>query len=159
VSPTSRRRSRRKRDRIISRLLDGLGDEVAIGSAATEIPPGQETVLGPYTQRMASLAVRGRSPTFLRSGLRAVALASAHQEDRRDLIVVLALLWRSAEHLRLDPAAQFTAAAQSFGRFGVEIADFAGRKPPDRTLEAMLYAEVCEGHEFRYEHRWGTRRR
>ena len=143
------------RDRVIARLIDSLSDEVAVDSAATELPPGHATVLGAYAQRMAALAVRERSPAFLWSGLRAVALATAHQEDRRDLIIVLALLWRSAEHLQLEPAAEFTAAARSFGRYGEEIAGFARREPQDRTLEAMRYAEVGEGQEFRYEHRWG----
>ena len=78
------------RDRVIFRLMDSLSDEVAVGSAATEVTTGQPTVLVAYIQRMATLAVRERSPARLLLGLQAAAIASTHHEDRRDLIVALA---------------------------------------------------------------------
>ncbi|UXX98074.1 hypothetical protein N7U49_48145 (plasmid) [Streptomyces sp. AD2-2] len=53
-------------------------------------------VLSAYGQRMASVAVRTRSPEPLRNGLIAVGLAEEHLEDPRDNLFVLATINDSA---------------------------------------------------------------
>lgn len=141
------------RDSQITELAETLRDEESITRAARSVAAAGETVLSPYAQRAAGLAVRQRAPRFLRAGLRATALMAAGG-DPRDVAIVLSLLWRSAELLGLDPATEFTAVGRSVGRHGEALHAFARRDPQDRTIQAMGYAEAGEGADFRYECRW-----
>ncbi|HEX5594567.1 MAG TPA: hypothetical protein VFX61_00880 [Micromonosporaceae bacterium] len=142
-----------ERDERITSLVEALRDRPAIEAATRSVAAVGETVLGPYVQRAAALAVRLATPRYLRAGLRAAALMAAN-EDPRDVVIVLALLWRSAELLKLDPGAEFNAIARDFGRYGEPLAAFAARPPETRTLDAMGYGEVGEGAQFRYQCRW-----
>ncbi|MFY1672500.1 hypothetical protein ACN27G_21440 [Plantactinospora sp. WMMB334] len=141
------------RDEQITRLLGALRDERAIAVAAGSVAALGDTVLSPYVQRAAALAVRHAAPRYLRAGLRAAALLAA-DGDPRDVVVVLALLWRSAELLTLDPSSEFGAVAREIGRYGAPLTAFAARPPEARTIHAMRYVEVGEGADFRYECRW-----
>ncbi|GIJ25059.1 hypothetical protein Vqi01_02210 [Micromonospora qiuiae] len=142
-----------ERDERITGLVEALRDRLAVEAAARSLAAMEETVLSPYVQRAAALAVRLDAPRYLRAGIRAAVLMAAN-EDARDVVIVLALLWRSAELLKLEPGAEFNAVASVFGRYGEPLIAFAARPADGRTLSAMGYVEVGEGSQFRYECRW-----
>lgn len=141
------------RDDQITEFTASLLDEESVDHAAGAIATTPETVLGPYIQRAAALAVRQAAPRFIHAGLRAAALMAV-DGDPRDVAVALALLWRSAERLLLDPSEEFTKVGRSLGRHGTALHAFVRRDPDSRTVRAMRYAEVGEGADFRYESRW-----
>lgn len=124
-----------------------------MGRLAARLAPLVETVLVVYAQRMAVLTVRERDVRHLRSGLRAACLASA-VDDRRDVIVVLGLLWRSAELLDRAPGDEFIAVADAAGQYGEALRSFAARRPEHRSLAAMKYAERGVGDHFEYVSEW-----
>jgi hypothetical protein len=142
-----------ERDELITSLIEALGDTSAVEAAARSVVAVGDTVLGPYAERAAALAVRLALPRYLRAGLRAASLMATN-EDPRDVAIVLSLLWRSAELLELDPVGEFNSVAGALGPYGKPLASFAARPPEARTLRAMGYVEVGEGTQFRYQCRW-----
>ncbi len=143
-----------ERDKEIGRLVDHLGRRGFHGSGET-LDEQHGRVLREFAERMASLAVRRRSPEDLRLGLLALALAASVSRDIRDEIVVMAPLWRSAEILGLDPVSEFTAAGEAVdGLGGQQLLSFAARSPRDRSLQAMGYIESSDEGGFRYERTW-----
>ncbi|GAB3812098.1 hypothetical protein [Micromonospora zhanjiangensis] len=134
------------RDERITALVEALSDGAAVEAATRSLTAVGETVLGPYVQRAAGLAVSQGTPRYLRAGLRAAALM-ATQDDPRDVVIVLALLWRSAELLQLSPDQEFATVARALGRYGEPLAAFAARPPAARSLQAMGYAL---GHDLRH---------
>jgi hypothetical protein len=109
-------------------------------------------VLLAFAERMAALAVRRHDPDVLRDGIRAAA-AAFEVADEREALLVLPLLWRSAELLGLDPAAELTGPPSGTGAPGA-LADFATRQPEDRTIQVMGYRESADDDGFRYERTW-----
>ncbi|MGW4461353.1 hypothetical protein [Micromonospora sp. NPDC004704] len=89
------------RDDRITDLIETLRDEESVTLVAEAVAT-VETVLSPYVQRVAALAVRSGKARYLHAGLRAAALMGVG-DDPREVAVVLALLWRSAELLNLEP--------------------------------------------------------
>ncbi|MER7459559.1 hypothetical protein [Micromonospora sp. NPDC126480] len=142
-----------ERDERITGLVEKLGEGPAFEAATRSVAAVGETVLSPYVQRAAALAVRLATPRYLRAGLRAAALMGA-SEDPRDVAIVLALLWRSAELLKLDPGAEFKGIARALGPYGEPLVAFAARPPEARTLQAMGYVEIGEGNHFHYKCQW-----
>ncbi|WP_422771993.1 hypothetical protein ACN28C_02475 [Plantactinospora sp. WMMC1484] len=140
------------RDRSIGELVETLRNEDDVARVARAVAT-TETVLGSYAERAAALAVRTDDPRHVRAGLRAAALMAANA-DPRDVVIALALLWRSAEILLLDPHAEFTAVGRALGDYGRPLHAFVRRDPRARLLSAMNYVEVGEGTDFRYECRW-----
>jgi hypothetical protein len=133
------------RDDEIARLIDKL-----VGSAGEGLSPQHGQVLMAFAERMASLARRIRLPQAIRTGLLSVVLA-APLIDRHEGMLVLPLLWRSAEVLGLDPAEEFRSASSYDGG---ELLEFLRRDPSDRTIEAMGYVEVETKDGFRYVRTW-----
>lgn len=117
------------------------------------LSPASAPVLRAHAARMASLARREGDLDRVRTGLATVALASTIDVSR-DLLVVLPLLWRSAEVLGADPTALFLAAADRVG--GSEtLEQFTERAPEDRSIASMGYVEVDdEDLGFHYERTW-----
>lgn len=101
---------------------------------------------------MATLARREGSPEHLRIGLAAAGLASG-TGDQREAMLVLSMLWRSADVLGLDPEAEFRSAAERLDMSQALLA-FGARDPEDRTIEAMGYVEVEDELGFHYERTW-----
>lgn len=132
-------------------------EEVAVVVRALVAPgaprptTAQRDVLRTFAERMATLARRELSPEPLRLGLAAAAL-TADVEDVRDTLLVLPLLWRSAEVLGYDPRASFRAAHAAVGRG--PLAEFATRPAADRGIDVMGYVEVDDADGFRYERTW-----
>jgi len=113
----------------------------------------QARVLLAFAERMASLAVRSADPAVLRQGLLAWSVG-APAEDPRDAVLILPLLWSAAEKLRLDPAAEFRAAAGRAPASSPGLESFASRSPENRRIEAMGYVESADAGGFRYQRTW-----
>lgn len=111
------------------------------------------TLLPPFSERMAVLAVRRIDEQWLVLGLRAAALAS-RIEDIRSVMVNLALLWHSAEMIGVSPALAFGRVAQEAGAFGEALTAFAERDPRDRSISVMRYSALGEGENFTYRCDW-----
>jgi hypothetical protein len=107
-----------------------------------------------FAERMAALAVREVRPELVDIGLSAAAI-SADLVDFRDALMVLSLLYRSAEKLGLDPSAAF-AKVESFGNqyFDECIRRFPHRAEADRSIQAMGYVESEDQEGFRYQKTW-----
>jgi hypothetical protein len=133
-----------------------IADRVAALLGQRPLPPlepGPVAVLSAFAERMATLARRTGDADRLRAGLDAMVLAHLGTADR-DAIVPLALLWRSAEVLGLDPGEAFVAAERRVGVDGGALARFADRRPEDRGIDAMGYLEVEDEFGFHYERTW-----
>lgn len=111
------------------------------------------TLLPPFAERMAVLAVRKRDEQWLILGLRAAALASKI-EDIRNVMVNLALLWHSAELIGLAPESQFGRVAREADDFGEALTTFAERDPNNRSISVMWYSAHGEGENFTYRCDW-----
>jgi hypothetical protein len=117
---------------------------------------GQAGVLNSYSERMASQAVRTGDPQFLQRALVAVALAGSSKEfDMRDAHFPLAVIYRSAEKLRLDAQELFDAGAEfADGLFRKIMQEFPRRPPESRNLRAFDFVESQDEYGFRYRRTW-----
>jgi hypothetical protein len=113
------------------------------------------SVLWAFAERMASLAVREGSAQPLRQSLLALALAG-DRHDVREGIMILPLVYRSAELLGVEPAPLFAEAARMSD--GVEMTEaietFPARGPADRRLSAFDFVESTDADGFRYAATW-----
>lgn len=134
-------------DQQIRELVDAL-----VGKDPIELTREQSGVLKTFAERMASLSRFKSDAGHLRAGLLAAVFATG-SEDGREVLLVLPLLWRSAEVLGLDPAEEFRKAADRTGR-GQFLLDFTGRSPEDRSIEAMGFKEIEDEFGFFYERTW-----
>jgi hypothetical protein len=139
------------RDREILDLISGAGKNGRLRELSAHLSGNHVPVLLAFAERMAALAVRNRDPEMIRRGLLAACLTFA-VGDRRDALLVLPLLWRSAERLLLDPASEFAAVSDDLGCD--ELSQFARRDPEDRSIESMGYVESQDDDGFRYERTW-----
>lgn len=108
-------------------------------------------VLSAYGQRMASVAVRTRSPEALRRGLVATALAEAHLEDPRNNLYGLAALHDSACLIGTPFSGLITEVSRFLPPSGLAaLRDFDGRQDRDKSIEAMGIRRTGEGETFLY---------
>ncbi|MDH6125319.1 hypothetical protein [Kitasatospora sp. GP82] len=121
--------------------------------ASASIRSMGETYLPVFCQRAAVLTVRANDVSHLRSGLRAAVL-SVSVDDLYDVIIVLALLWNSAELIGVSPEVEFLGIARQAGKFGGVLVDFLKRAPEDRSLDAMQYSVRGAGKTFWYRCDW-----
>jgi hypothetical protein len=129
------------------------GDQLAALTAMIE-PRQHAEILNIYAQRTASLAVQGRDPNLLRLGLLALAVAYLKTRDFRDNLFTLALLWRSAELLALDPREELERAAARVPPAADFFHGWINRSPDAQALSAMGCREANVGGEFWYETPW-----
>ena len=121
----------------------------------TALPAVAPRVVLAYCEREAILAVRRNSAHALRLSLLAAGIASVSAGESRDVALCLVLPWRSAHHLGLDPANEFTSAALLLPPVAAEtLLAFSRRVPADQTLKCMGYREVGEAENFKYEREW-----
>jgi hypothetical protein len=143
-------------------IPSGRDEEISLPIAAAErdgrlrelaghLSETHVSVLLAFAERMASLAIRLGDPGVMRRGLIAACLP-IEVADRREVLLVLPLLWRTAERLGLDAVSEFTAVDRTVGC--EELARFAARRPEDRTIESMGYVEARDDDGFRYERTW-----
>jgi hypothetical protein len=112
-------------------------------------------VLRAFAERMASFAVRQRSSEPLRRGLLALALGGA-ADDEREMIMVLPLIYRSAQLIDADPDSLFGETSQALGGGTASelIRDFPARSVEDRSLTAFGFTEGRDADGFRYVRTW-----
>ncbi len=138
-------------------VRDGeIADRVASLLAQRPLPvldPGRVAVLSAFAERMATLARRTGDAGRLRAGLDAMVLGHGGAADR-DAVVPLALLWRTAEVLDVDPREEFLTAEARAGVTSGALSRFADRSPADRAIAAMGYREVDDEFGFSYERTW-----
>ncbi|MBO4164322.1 hypothetical protein [Micromonospora antibiotica] len=123
-------------------------DQGFVGS----LDPAVAVALGRYGIRLATLALRKRSPELLCRSVLATGLAACLEPaDFRDLMEGLALPWCVAQQLDASPAAVFTDGADSLpdGPVAELIRTFGART--DITLEAFGWELVTtpDGPDFR----------
>lgn len=107
-----------------------------------------------FSQRMACLAVREQSETYLFEGLIAHAI-EAGKFDERENMLVLSLVYHSAVKIGADPAFLFKRAADfAVAPIAEIIRKFPDRTPEARSIQAMGYEEVGEAEDFRYQRNW-----
>ncbi len=108
-------------------------------------------VLSAYGQRMASVAVRTRSPEPLRNGLIAVGLAEEHLEDPRDNLFVLATINDSASLIGTPFHGLVTEVSPFLPPSGVEVLrEFDQRQDRDKSIESMGIRRTGTGETFLY---------
>lgn len=131
-------------------------DQIATLLALIERESDDEAfILTVYAGRMASLAARQNDPDLLRTGFLALAVAIRHEDlDPRDALSVQSLLWRGAQLLELDPAAELDRAAQLVPSSADFLNQWHQRTPSSQSIEAMGYRESDgpEGFRFRAAH-------
>lgn len=141
------------RDEQISRLVDGLRTEGEYAVAAAALSGMTETLLPPFAQRMAVLAVRERNYSRIVAGLRAVVLASILNPER-ELVINLSLLWNSAVIIGFSAESAFSEVGRAAGVHGLILAQFANRIPSERSIAVMGYSTSGEGSSFQYVYDW-----
>ena len=143
-------------DKVMADFLSGItnpADFAEHRAALQATVPGTVTLA--YAERMASLAVRRQDKKSLRSGLVAVALAWLLVDDHREVWPVMALLYRAAEMVGADPAAEFAAAGTLGGAdVATALAEFAARPAPDRSIADMGYEPGDDAQGFRFLRTW-----
>jgi hypothetical protein len=146
-----------ERDSQIARLLDDYASAPQAESHDFRERLGvrHAPVLRAFAERMASLAVRECSLRPLRVALLALALGGA-ADDVREAILILPLVYRSAELIGADAAALFAeAAAMCDEAFAAqEIEAFPRRNRQDRSLAEFGYVESADPDGFRYQRTW-----
>lgn len=144
-----------ERDGQIAEVVDRFARDIEQGRPRAPLNGDQGKALAGFAERMAALAVRERDPEHLRRGLLALGLAASVSYDIREEILVMPLLWRSAELLGIDPAHEFTAIGAAVGGPGGEqLVSFVRRSARDRGIEAMGYVEDTDEGGFRYRRTW-----
>lgn len=144
-----------ERDGEIAALVAYLVEELRPDTPNLALEACHAPVLLAFAERMATLAIRRHSADHLRDGLRAVALAGSVASDPREVLLILPLLWRSAQILGLDPSAEFGAIGRSLaGPGGEQLIAFLSRSEEDRGIQAMGYSEAIEEDGFRYRRTW-----
>lgn len=140
------------------RLPHELDNEVdafvtAYMSSPEPLDLGRRTagVLSAYGQRMASVAVRTRSPEPLRRGLVAIGLAEAHLEDPRNNMYGLAALHDGASLIGTPLTALIAEVSPLLPPSGVAaLRAFDRSQDRDKTIEAMGIRRTGEGETFLY---------
>ena len=138
--------------RLIDSFLDsGTSERRAMVEA---LSLDQAQTLGVFAERMASHAVHSDSTEPLVRGLVAVGMAAA-EDYSKELIPLLALFWRSAEHLTIDPDALFATVSELLGDEAPGwLLSFPEREPANRTPEVMMYEETLDSSELLYRRAW-----
>jgi hypothetical protein len=144
------------RDGRIRDLLLDVADGAPFDEVAVFVPRAGDRVLTAFAERAASIAVRHQDARELRAGIFAVVLAQAITDDPRDPLPAVALLYRAAEMIGHDPAAEFHAANELTGGHAGGLLDFLRRSPADRTIEAVGYGagNDKQDHQFRFLRNW-----
>jgi hypothetical protein len=111
-------------------------------------------VLLVFAERMASLAVRVQSRTYLTSGMIALA-AEGWMTESRENLSILSLLHDAAIRIGADPRETLEQVRQYATKSVTSsIEKFLKRSKEDKSIEAMGYVATADGDGFRYERTW-----
>lgn len=107
-----------------------------------------------YSERMATLAVRERSPKLIFLGLVALGLEGGRFDWRENLLVI-SLHYDAANRIGEDADAIFREAAALFeAEIGNAIMEYANRSPEGKTIKSMGYEANGDGDAFQYVRNW-----
>jgi len=143
-------------DASISRLVDSFiaAAKEERERMASQITDEHSFTLLVFGERMASLAVRQRSPASLKRALAALALEEGRWDPREDMLV-LSLIYNAAVKLGLDAASLFEeAAGLALPRMATYFRAFPARSDEEKSIEAMGYRESSTPDGFVYERTW-----
>lgn len=122
--------------------------------AGETIRESQRFTLLAFSERMASLAVRERSPNLVFAGLLALGV-DGWRSDWRDNLVLLSLHYDAARKLNIEPDVVFGEAAKLFeNKVSEAFGSFLRRSEEDKSLGAMGYREGTDNDGFRYMRTW-----
>jgi hypothetical protein len=132
-------------------------------AATAALSSQAKLVLSRYAWTMAEEAVRRNSKEMVTKGLTALAVENGPSDDPRHEVVIIAVLFRSAQKLGLDTTTIFSDAAALVSNPWLRecILTFPSRVPENRDLEKAFYVhESFDKDGFRYERGpWTMRRR
>jgi hypothetical protein len=138
-------------DTEIAELLRRAWDDGRLDELIAAVRPDPEaTTLRRSAFRLASLAVRRRDPSLLRSGLVAIGVASRHSLDPRDEIWILAPLWHAARLLDPDPEEEFRGAAAAVPATDDLFLAWSSRSPESQSLGEFLFWSSSDEGGFRF---------
>ena len=138
--------------RIIFRWTDL--DESTRKRAGETIGESQRFTLLAFSERMASLAVRERSPNLVFAGLLALGV-DGWRSDWRDNAVLLSLHYDASLKLDIEPGVVFGKAGKLLtNKVSEAFGSFLQRSEEDKSLKAMGYREGMDNDGFRYIRTW-----
>jgi hypothetical protein len=142
------------RDSEILDLLSRVIAEKRVARFRASIKEGHANVLGAFSERLVSMAVRKKDFDVLSQGLVALLLAW-RETDSRELFPVMSLYCDATLLLGLKSASLVDSARQILGDVLVEpIVAFLARSEANRSLQAMGYTRASDNDGFRYVRNW-----
>jgi hypothetical protein len=136
------------RDGEIASLMARIDSPTMLRDLLARVDLPVARILDAFATRMAALAVRRGDAVWIRHGLIAAQLAMS-AEDAREVLPTYALLYRAAELIGIDAMAYFR--ELSYLTWGSELEtpeEFALRRPEDKAIGAMGYAESTDDDGF-----------
>lgn len=135
---------------LISRYRALPVDQRTIFRESLQVVDGR--ALSAYAERMASLAVRTGSLETVLSGVIALGLSESTEEDWRETVMVLSVLFRSVEKLGGDPRELFRTAGRVLNAgAAAHLLLYTRRAPENRQIEVMGYVETIDESGFIYK--------
>ncbi len=143
-----------KFDEEISDIIADLSgrDNKEVEIIANSISGDHGRVLGLFSERMASLAIRQNSIDPVKRGLFAL-LIYARTEDPRDVLLVLSLLHDAILKVGQNPKVVFNE-ANTYLNASSLLNDFLKRSEEDKSIDAMGYKESSNDEGFLYARTW-----
>jgi hypothetical protein len=145
-----------EKDRSITELLERWValDERERQISASKISFTQAQILRAYGERMASAAVREHDARRIFFGLIALGL-DGWSYDWRENVMILALLYDSAQRIDANPVEVITKAASLLApSASVQMQHFLSRSAHDQSIQAMGYENGRDVDGFRYRRNW-----
>jgi len=136
----------------IASLLARVDSDSAFWNLTAHVDLGVARVLNSFSVRMATLAVRRNDVVWIKHGLIGAQLAMIAEEGR-EVLPTYSLLYRASELIGIDAQTLFREASYLIRESEHETpAEFALRRPEDRSVEAMGYVEGTDrdGFAFRF---------
>jgi hypothetical protein len=107
-----------------------------------------------YAERMAILSVRRMSREPLEKALLALVVEGFRWDAREDMLI-LSLINHSAVKVGADPRQLFEDAARhASSEVAQYFREFVGRRPEDKSIQAMGYSEETTPEGFSYARNW-----
>lgn len=139
-------------DSEIASLVDTAREAGGWADLRARVGQEHESLFRLFAERMASEAVRLGNVEPLEQALIALA-AGGLERDSREAMLIVPLVYRSAELLGEDPARLFEEVAALLGGPTADtLRGFLQR--PDRSIGAMGYIESNDEDGFRYRRTW-----
>lgn len=141
-------------DEEVEQLIDSILEVTDANKKLADLSQTHGMVLLAYAERMASLAVRQNRVDILLKAMKALRVAG-NLLDEKELLLILALLYNSANKLSADWSELIYVSSNSEEkRFKALCESFLSRSMADRGIQAMGYIESEDEEGFRYVRTW-----